>query len=118
MANSHFVPIPNNAPAVPETWNRPMRELDEAISTHDHNPGVADSGGPIDHAFLTNVGSNTHQAIDAHIGSRSNPHETNLSQASAAGGSITPQQVRVDTAELETNDALTTTSTLQNNLNR
>lgn len=115
---THYTPIPNNSPAVPATWNNPMNQLDQAISSHDHNPAIADSGGRIDHAFLTGIGTTTHPEIDAHIGSTANPHQVSLSQSSAVGGNIAPAQVRGDQVEAATNDELSANSTLQNNLNR
>ena len=39
--------------------------------------------GDISHTILSNIGSNSHSAIDSHIGSSSNPHSVTAAQASA-----------------------------------
>lgn len=46
-------------------------------NSHTHSEG---DGAVIDHIDLTNIGSNTHSQIDAHISDASNPHSTILTQ--------------------------------------
>jgi hypothetical protein len=117
MAN-HFTPIPDDAEAVASTFNNPMTQLDTGISTHTHNPANPNDGGQVDHNSLANRGALSHAQLDAHAGSTSNPHATNLTQVSAAGGSVPQAQIGADLTEAATNDTLGTGSTLVNNLNR
>jgi hypothetical protein len=42
-------------------------------NAHDHNGG---DGAQINHATLSNIGTNTHAQIDTHVASTSNPHST------------------------------------------
>jgi hypothetical protein len=115
---TYFTPIAVDAEAVAPTFNMPMQQLNDGIKSHNHNPGVTDSGGQLDHSWLSNHGVNTHGQIDAHIGSTANPHATNLTQVAALGGFVPATQVVRDVDEPATNDLLSANSTLQNNLNR
>lgn len=119
MTQNHFTPIAANAPATAATFNNPLGELDSTLSTHAHDPAVANSGGQIDHGNLLNRGTNSHAAIDGHLASVANPHQTTLTQAAQAGGQVPDTQVDADTSELAAFPALdATTSTLRDNMNR
>lgn len=43
-------------------------------------PGPAGANGPSDHTLLTNIGTNSHAAIDTHVASTANPHSTTKAQ--------------------------------------
>ena|GEM_PF-821711 len=49
-------------------------------NTHDHYGG---DGGQISHIRLSNIGTNSHTAIDSHIASTSNPHGATAAQVGA-----------------------------------
>jgi hypothetical protein len=48
--------------------------------SHDHSGG---DGAQINHTTLSNIGTNTHSAIDDHIASTANPHSVTADQAGA-----------------------------------
>lgn len=55
-------------------------------NTHNH---VGGDGGTISHTNLSNIGSNSHASIDAHISDNSNPHGSTLTQTTINASTVT-----------------------------
>lgn len=91
------IDIPEKPNQVPDLKQRDVRETagisgtpiigDFTSSQHSH-AGAGATGGTVDHANLTSIGSNSHAQVDTHIGNTANPHSVILTDLASPGEGI------------------------------